>query len=90
LVWDLSFASELFLHTWEIKSLFANMVGYSTLTYQLGVMDDWESSVTLSKISFASNYFYDFGMVGSPVDIVYQTILCGKNYLQNFYRASQS
>jgi len=26
-------------------------------------MDEWESSVTLSKISFASNYFYDFGMV---------------------------
>ncbi|KZL72760.1 archaeal flagellin N-terminal-like domain-containing protein [Colletotrichum tofieldiae] len=33
-----------------------------TLTYQLGVMDNWESSVTLSKISFASNYFYDVGM----------------------------
>lgn len=42
----------------------ADMVDYSTLTYRLGVMDDWESSVTLSKISFASNYFYDFGMVG--------------------------
>ncbi|KAK6213324.1 archaeal flagellin N-terminal-like domain-containing protein [Colletotrichum tabaci] len=33
-----------------------------TLTYQLGVMDNWESSVALSKISFASNYFYDVGM----------------------------
>ncbi|TDZ67769.1 hypothetical protein CTRI78_v002607 [Colletotrichum trifolii] len=33
-----------------------------TLTYQLGVMDSWESSVALSKISFASNYFYDVGM----------------------------
>ncbi|KAK1995323.1 archaeal flagellin N-terminal-like domain-containing protein [Colletotrichum falcatum] len=33
-----------------------------TLTYQMGVMDNWESSVKLSKISFASNYFYDVGM----------------------------
>ncbi|KAK2034862.1 archaeal flagellin N-terminal-like domain-containing protein [Colletotrichum zoysiae] len=33
-----------------------------TLTYQMGVMDNWEPSVTLSKISFASNYFYDVGM----------------------------
>ncbi|GKT48714.1 uncharacterized protein ColSpa_08895 [Colletotrichum spaethianum] len=34
-----------------------------TLTYRLGVMDNWEPSVTLSKvISFASNYFYDVGM----------------------------
>ncbi|KAM6516561.1 hypothetical protein FALCPG4_014743 [Fusarium falciforme] len=33
-----------------------------TLTFQLGVMDSWEPSVTLSKISFASNYFYDVGM----------------------------
>ncbi|KAK1625094.1 archaeal flagellin N-terminal-like domain-containing protein [Colletotrichum phormii] len=33
-----------------------------TLTFQLGVMDHWESSVALSKISFASNYFYDVGM----------------------------
>jgi hypothetical protein len=28
-------------------------------------MDEWESSVTLSKISFSSNYFYDFGIVSS-------------------------
>jgi hypothetical protein len=47
----------------------ADMMDHSTLTYRLGVMDDWESSVTLSKISFASNYFYDFGMVGPPYDI---------------------
>ncbi|KAK2008215.1 archaeal flagellin N-terminal-like domain-containing protein [Colletotrichum eremochloae] len=33
-----------------------------TLTYQMGVMDNWEPSVRLSKISFASNYFYDVGM----------------------------
>ncbi|CAH0050900.1 unnamed protein product [Clonostachys solani] len=33
-----------------------------TLTYQIGVLDEWEPSVTLSKISFASNYFYDVGM----------------------------
>ncbi|KAF7550141.1 hypothetical protein G7Z17_g5918 [Cylindrodendrum hubeiense] len=34
-----------------------------TLTYQMGVLDAWEPSVRLSKISFASNYFYDVGMV---------------------------
>ncbi|KAE8828223.1 hypothetical protein PTNB73_06681 [Pyrenophora teres f. teres] len=33
-----------------------------TLTYQMGVMDEYETSVKLSKISFASNYFYDVGM----------------------------
>ncbi|KAF1940986.1 hypothetical protein EJ02DRAFT_455529 [Clathrospora elynae] len=33
-----------------------------TLTYQMGVLDEYETSVRLSKISFASNYFYDFGM----------------------------
>jgi prepilin signal peptidase PulO-like enzyme (type II secretory pathway) len=33
-----------------------------TLTYQMGVLDAWEPSVDLSKISFASNYFYDVGM----------------------------
>ncbi|KAL5386299.1 hypothetical protein PMIN06_001704 [Paraphaeosphaeria minitans] len=33
-----------------------------TLTYQMGVLDDYETSVRLSKISFSSNYFYDFGM----------------------------
>ncbi|CAF3478201.1 unnamed protein product [Fusarium graminearum] len=51
-----------------------------TLTYQMGVLDEYETSVKLSKvwwprhnndmgatntdaqISFASNYFYDFGM----------------------------
>ncbi|KAF4975676.1 hypothetical protein FZEAL_7566 [Fusarium zealandicum] len=33
-----------------------------TLTYQMGVLDSWEPSVALSKISFASNYFYDVGM----------------------------
>ncbi|KAG9206246.1 hypothetical protein G6514_004970 [Epicoccum nigrum] len=33
-----------------------------TLTYQMGVLDDYETSVKLSKISFASNYFYDVGM----------------------------
>ncbi|KAK6003542.1 hypothetical protein QM012_009313 [Aureobasidium pullulans] len=51
----------------EYILLFSALIGLGliicdTLTYQLGVMDDWESSVTLSKISFASNYFYDFGM----------------------------
>ncbi|RSL84257.1 hypothetical protein CEP52_016492 [Fusarium oligoseptatum] len=33
-----------------------------TLTFQIGVLDSWEPSVVLSKISFASNYFYDVGM----------------------------
>ncbi|KAI0573411.1 hypothetical protein Alg130_10105 [Pyrenophora tritici-repentis] len=33
-----------------------------TLTFQMGVMDDYQSSERLSKISFASNYFYDFGL----------------------------
>ncbi|KAM0299301.1 hypothetical protein ACHAPM_007342 [Fusarium culmorum] len=33
-----------------------------TLTYQMGVLDEYKTSVKLSKISFASNYFYDFGM----------------------------
>ncbi|KAL5119919.1 hypothetical protein ACEQ8H_002281 [Pleosporales sp. CAS-2024a] len=33
-----------------------------TLTYRLGVMDRYEPSVQLSKISFASNYLYDVGM----------------------------
>jgi hypothetical protein len=35
---------------------------FSTVTYQLNVMDDWAPSVALSKVSFASNYFYDVGM----------------------------
>jgi hypothetical protein len=39
----------------------ANTV-HSTLTYQLSAMDDWAPSVALSKVSFASNYFYDVGM----------------------------
>ncbi|KIL89230.1 hypothetical protein FAVG1_07624 [Fusarium avenaceum] len=33
-----------------------------TLTFQMGVLDNYEVSVKLSKISFASNYFYDVGM----------------------------
>ncbi|KAK6859074.1 hypothetical protein PG995_004927 [Apiospora arundinis] len=33
-----------------------------TLTYQMGVLDHYKTSEKLSKISFASNYFYDFGM----------------------------
>jgi hypothetical protein len=33
-----------------------------TLTYDMGVMDNWAPSVALSKISFSSNYFYDVGM----------------------------
>ncbi|CAG5178867.1 uncharacterized protein ALTATR162_LOCUS8915 [Alternaria atra] len=33
-----------------------------TLTYQMGVLDNYETSERLSKISFASNYFYDVGM----------------------------
>ncbi|KAI4607315.1 hypothetical protein J4E80_009710 [Alternaria sp. BMP 0032] len=33
-----------------------------TLTYQMGVLDEYETSEKLSKISFASNYFYDVGM----------------------------
>jgi hypothetical protein len=28
----------------------------------MNVMDDWAPSVALSKVSFASNYFYDVGM----------------------------
>jgi hypothetical protein len=35
---------------------------HSTVTFDLGVMDDWAPSVALSKVSFASNYFYDVGM----------------------------
>ncbi|KAG9855731.1 hypothetical protein KCU98_g1763, partial [Aureobasidium melanogenum] len=51
----------------EYILLFSALIGLGliicdTLTYELGVMDDWEPSVKLSKISFASNYFYDFGM----------------------------
>ncbi|KAI5238137.1 hypothetical protein E4T42_09054 [Aureobasidium subglaciale] len=51
----------------EYILLFSALIGLGliicdTLTYRLGVMDEWDSSVTLSKISFASNYFYDFGM----------------------------
>lgn len=34
----------------------------STVTFDLGVMDSWAPSVALSKVSFASNYFYDVGM----------------------------
>ncbi|CAD0085516.1 unnamed protein product, partial [Aureobasidium vineae] len=45
----------------EYILLFSALIG---LGHHLRViMDDWESSVTLSKISFASNYFYDFGML---------------------------
>ncbi|KAF2139761.1 uncharacterized protein K452DRAFT_352497 [Aplosporella prunicola CBS 121167] len=33
-----------------------------TLTYEIGAMDGADGSVKLSKISFSSNYFYDFGM----------------------------
>ncbi|KAL1796546.1 hypothetical protein ACET3X_005086 [Alternaria dauci] len=33
-----------------------------TLTYEMGVLDNYETSEKLSKISFASNYFYDVGM----------------------------
>ncbi|KAF2123836.1 hypothetical protein P153DRAFT_351318 [Dothidotthia symphoricarpi CBS 119687] len=33
-----------------------------TLTFQMGVMDEYETSEKLSKISYSSNYFYDFGM----------------------------
>ncbi|KAG9525321.1 hypothetical protein KCU93_g5984, partial [Aureobasidium melanogenum] len=51
----------------EYLLLFSALIGLGliicdTLTFKLGVMDHWESSVKLSKISFASNYFYDFGM----------------------------
>ncbi|KAG9603064.1 hypothetical protein KCU77_g5814, partial [Aureobasidium melanogenum] len=51
----------------EYILLFSALIGLGliicdTLTFELGVMDDWEPSVKLSKISFASNYFYDFGM----------------------------
>lgn len=49
--------------------MIADVVTCSTLTYRLGVMDEWESSVTLSKISFSSNYFYDFGIVSYPSDV---------------------
>jgi hypothetical protein len=48
---------------------------HSTLTYRLGVMDEWEASVTLSKISFSSNYFYDFGIVSSSVDMTSQAVV---------------
>lgn len=64
----------------------ADMEDHSTLTYKLGVMDDWEPSVKLSKISFASNYFYDFGMVCILPSLI--------NYSQNTHhtnsRASQN
>ncbi|USP82173.1 uncharacterized protein yc1106_09447 [Curvularia clavata] len=33
-----------------------------TLTFQMGVLDNYKTSERLSKISFASNYFYDFGL----------------------------
>ncbi|CAN9338102.1 unnamed protein product [Alternaria alternata] len=33
-----------------------------TLTFQMGVLDDYQASERLYKISFASNYFYDFGL----------------------------
>ncbi|KAI4743812.1 hypothetical protein E4T50_05850 [Aureobasidium sp. EXF-12298] len=51
----------------EYLLLFSALIGLGliicdTLTFKLGVMDYWKSSVKLSKISFASNYFYDFGM----------------------------
>ena len=66
-----------------------DMVDHSTLTYQLGVMDHWESSVTLSKVSFSSNYFYDFGMVRSPIDPQYH-FLSRRGGWHVFYRASLS
>jgi hypothetical protein len=53
----------------------ANLMDYSTLTYRLGVMDEWEASVTLSKISFSSNYFYDFGIVSSTIDSACQSLV---------------
>ncbi|KAF3031115.1 hypothetical protein E8E11_004389 [Didymella keratinophila] len=33
-----------------------------TLTFQMGVMDNYEASERPSKVSFASNYFYDVGL----------------------------
>jgi hypothetical protein len=47
----------------------------STLTYRLGVMDEWEASVTLSKISFSSNYFYDFGIVSSTIGSAHHCVV---------------
>ncbi|KAL1311456.1 hypothetical protein AAFC00_004401 [Neodothiora populina] len=38
------------------------LITCDTLTYAYGDMDNWVSSVKLSKVSFASNYFYDVGM----------------------------
>ena len=32
------------------------------MTFDLGVMDNYATSVALKKVSFASNYFYDVGM----------------------------
>jgi hypothetical protein len=32
------------------------------VTFDLGVMDNYATSVALKKVSFASNYFYDVGM----------------------------
>ncbi|KAH6693848.1 archaeal flagellin N-terminal-like domain-containing protein [Plectosphaerella plurivora] len=50
---------------WLLVASAINALGLiicDTLTFQLGVMDNWEPSVALSKIGFASNYFYDVGM----------------------------
>ncbi|KAI6781464.1 uncharacterized protein J7T54_001426 [Emericellopsis cladophorae] len=50
---------------WLLVASAINALGLiicDTLTFQLGVMDTWAPSVALSKIGFASNYFYDVGM----------------------------
>ncbi|KAJ4317224.1 hypothetical protein N0V84_007443 [Fusarium piperis] len=52
--------SEILLIISAINAL--GLIICDTLTFQIGVMDSWEPSIKLSKISFASNYFYDVGM----------------------------
>ncbi|KAM0331404.1 hypothetical protein ACHAQA_003077 [Verticillium albo-atrum] len=50
---------------WLLVASAINALGLiicDTLTFRLGVMDDWAPSVALSKIGFSSNYFYDVGM----------------------------
>ncbi|KAF5660275.1 archaeal flagellin n-terminal-like domain-containing protein [Fusarium heterosporum] len=37
-------------------------LAWSDILLIMGVLDEYETSVKLSKISFASNYFYDVGM----------------------------
>ncbi|RYO27761.1 hypothetical protein AA0113_g12260 [Alternaria arborescens] len=52
--------SELLLVASALDAL--GLIVCDTLTFQMGVLDDYQTSEKLYKISFASNYFYDFGL----------------------------